>query len=349
MDYNNVDLPFDYVSITQNDIYRATEFLAFCMHYSIANLLKINFNNGLNPYYVFLYDINLYLIKDKDRIVLNPAYHKQEEGFYKVTYLDVNSLNAFDAIKELLDKKEMIFVETAANKIKHSKKYRYDENKMDVRHVFPFIHYNKDYLFLIDQKHMLNYQYFKSYRESKIFGVIREYELLDAFEHYLKLGSIKFDKEKIEESYLSVHRFLRFCISNFYRKDRSINDSTILYGERCLIYLKEGFNRFSENFTDISDELLYDQYSTITYRYYMCRKYLSECLRQYNKTYNKKDITSLIDIIDEDAKFWQEILTVCTKSYLTRDKQINNKLGNYFARALEKEKYLYYQLEKYVM
>lgn len=31
MDYNNIELPFDYISITKNDTYSATEFLAFCM------------------------------------------------------------------------------------------------------------------------------------------------------------------------------------------------------------------------------------------------------------------------------------------------------------------------------
>lgn len=317
--------------------------------YSIANLLKIKYSNKLNPYYVFLYDINLYLIKEKNRIVLNPTYHKQDERYYKVTYLDVNSTNTFDVIKKLLDNKEMIFVETAANKIRHSKKYDYSESKMDVRHVFPFVHYNEDYLFVIDQKHMLNYQYFKSYRDSRIIGVVQEHELLNAFEHYLKLGLVEFDKAKIEESYLSVNKFLQFCINSFYRKDRSINDSSVLYGEKCLIYLKDGFNKFSENFTDNSDELLYDQYSTITYRYYMCRKYLSECLQHYNKTYIHKDITQLVDIINGNAKFWHELLTVCTKSYLTKDRQINNKLEKYFERAIEKDKHLYWELEKYII
>ena len=71
MDYNNIQLPFDYINIIENDIYSKTEYLAFCNHHSIANLFKIKYNNELNPYYIFLYDINLYLIKKRDRYIRN--------------------------------------------------------------------------------------------------------------------------------------------------------------------------------------------------------------------------------------------------------------------------------------
>ena len=69
----------------------------------------------------------------------------------------------------------------------------------------------------------------------------------------------------------------------------------------------------------------------------------------YNKTYIHKDITQLVDIINGNAKFWHELLTVCTKSYLTKDRQINNKLEKYFERAIEKDKHLYWELEKYII
>lgn len=128
-----------------------------------------------------------------------------------------------------------------------------------------------------------------------------------------------------------------------------MNDNIILYGEKCLVFLKEGFNKFSNHFTDPYDDFLFDQYSTICHRYYMCRKYLSVCLQHYNKLYSKIDITSLINTINEDAKFWQEFLLVCAKSYLTKDNYINDKLGDYFSKAIEKEKYLYRKMEKHIM
>ena len=262
---------------------------------------------------LFLADITLEVIQNKDGSIYNVDHlsYPFREDIFKVQYYKDKGSQSIKEIEELLDKGELVIVNTFMQKVPFSIHYResdYSPPEND-KHNFLIIAYDEQRFYYVEIPHVINAKNYIPYGENKSVGIIDKEVLRPAFDDLLNFATVSFDEQKINNG-SQFKELIQIMLKNYekgvyYEDGRKVSQGFAAI--QCLIDI------CNTNSLDLNDSRNFVQmwlvglFNWKTWSIASQRKLLKYALEEYDEECNYDVKLNLIDRLEELFKLWVDL------------------------------------------
>lgn len=337
-----------------------------CYEASIYNIVKNSghldksliiplFLRDINPILTYEEDTGVFFITNENSNYA-PVWHKY---IRLINYVKEKDNNAIVFLESLLDKGQMVMLQTVFQKIKYYAEYNPD---FDLNSYFngaaPHVNilvYHEDDKFYYAEKvpNRVNLNNFVPYELNSQIGVIKKSDIEEACNYYMKCYTLDMDAKFIKENlkHEDIVSFIHAISENFIGKTMKVNGITKYYGSFALekiidICIKEVDIK---KYKHTDNWALYDKLTFDMWMLHGSRQILLEYIMQEIRDVGEKEnLLQLRDTLIKSIIQWKRlemVLSRLTKS--RRSTHLNEKIANRFGKLLELEKSLYEMLKNF--
>jgi len=320
--------------IETHDKYHATNMLD-CYEYAISNGIKSKFGNEISMYNIFAKNITLRMTIDSETSI-NLSMNNYSNQFIDVATYENSSL---EIIEQLLDKDEIVIINTLHHEIKFFKFYNtpYSTERGMPIHWLSIVHHDCENLYYVENPDLINHGNYSYYGDNKTVGMISKEYMKKFFDRYLLCLKINIDFKQLDVFADRLLEILQAIIESS-KPENVTNGFDEYYGiaviermiEICLNNSKTYYSEYSE---DLSFSLV-DAIRII----FQARIYMKECLMCFvdNNRYITKD--EIFDAFEPAIKTWIVVYQVLLKRHIKKQQLLGRHISEYLSQLILHEK-----------
>ncbi|MEF2964958.1 hypothetical protein V3851_03870 [Paenibacillus sp. M1] len=254
---------------------------------------------------------------------------------------------ALEVIDSLLDKGNVVFVNTLMKAVPYYKTYKKELNKDDVEladsHYFLIVDKDDERYYYLDNYLNHNKANFTPYEKNKSMGVANKAEFVQAFNYQFRCFTIDINAKELAKLPGRFHELFNAIIENYKGTDsksdilsgRKVIEKYIEYCDSRAIKLDDAIPRRDHNVYSLSRTI----FTRSTDRKRILLKILKE------KDDSEESRLCLVHSLERNIASWELAINGITKRHFTKQYVLDRQLGQCFSNILETEDSLYDVME----
>ena len=304
----NIDMEYHFLKNGEADDYSLYLDCDILMIYFISKR-KLKSTKGMKE--LLMSDITIEVIQNQDGSIYNISHltFPFRDDIFKVQYYKGNGYQSIKEIEELLDKGELVIVNTFMQKVPFSHQYRESDYTVPDQHSFLIIAYDQQSFYYVEMPQIINAKNYIPYGENKSVGIIDKEVLRPAFDDLLNFATVSFDEQKINNG-SQFKELIQIMLKNYKKGVLYENGRKVSQGFAAIQCLIDICNR---NSLDLYDSSTFTQmwlvglFNWKTWSIASQRKLLKYALEEYDEECNYDVKLNLIDRLEELFKLWVDI------------------------------------------
>ncbi len=307
----NIDMEYHFLKNGETDDYSIYLDCASLMLYFISKK-KLKSIKGIRE--LFLGDIVPKVIQNSDGSIYDVDHlaYPFREDIFKVQYYRDKGYQSIKEIEELLDKGELVIVNTFMQRVPFSVHFRgaeYSALEVNDEHTFLIIAYDKQRFYYVEIPHVINAKNYIPYDGNKSVGIIDKEELRPAFDVLLNFATVSVDEQKLNKG-SQLKKLIQLTLDNyekgvFYEEGRKVSQGFAAIP--CLMELCEKCNLDLNNRKVFTGTTLVELFNWKIWMIASQRKLLKFVLEEYDEECNYEVRLNLMDRLEELCKMWIDL------------------------------------------
>ncbi|WP_027630731.1 non-ribosomal peptide synthetase [Ruminiclostridium cellobioparum] len=307
----NIDMEYHFLKNGETDDYSIYLDCASLMLYFISKK-KLKSIKGIRE--LFLGDIVPKVIQNSDGSIYDVDHlaYPFREDIFKVQYYRDKGYQSIKEIEELLDKGELVIVNTFMQRVPFSVHFRgaeYSALEVNDEHTFLIIAYDKQRFYYVEIPHVINAENYIPYDGNKSVGIIDKEELRPAFDVLLNFATVSVDEQKLNKG-SQLKKLIQLTLDNyekgvFYEEGRKVSQGFAAIP--CLMELCEKCNLDLNNRKVFTGTTLVELFNWKIWMIASQRKLLKFVLEEYDEECNYEVRLNLMDRLEELCKMWIDL------------------------------------------
>jgi len=340
---------------TQNEL---VKHLGNCMTKNMYFILKDQVDSVETLYKIYIDDFTFHISRDligkitsiDNNDIINLQNYVNISNLYSIKN---DAAKAFEVLESLLDKDEIVFVNTFMRKVPYYRTYIEDiveqNNTMVDRHYFLALWHENDVLYYLDNIINHNKKHFVPYNKNMDIGVAKKAEFINAFNDQFSCFTIKPNIDELKEINKRMSLILKRNIENYNKEVvENTKGDRVFCGRNAIkelinICKEERFylNEYVSTYvTDLSSRI-----SVVFSRSCDRKRVLIYFLTKLSST-AFPDILKMIDAVKVSIDKMENARNIMLKGNIMQDYLIGTKYIEYFEEIILAEDGLYKLLEE---